>query len=175
MLTLRTAITMGIWVFAVACSGGGGGTAPKPAAQPDSTADAQTPPAGPSADVEMWLATGSYKSWHCEPAPHANRAPSPHGMNRICSNDLLSAHGAGEFPVGSAGVKEIYDGAGKTVVGYAVYRHIQAGTTGDSWYWYERNGGVIADDVGDDFCVGCHSGAGRSGHSGHDLVYTQVK
>ena len=41
--------------------------------------------------------------------------------------------------------------------------------------------GVVADGLGtsgppQSICVGCHAGAGSdSAHSGHDLVYTQVK
>lgn len=140
--------------------------------------DAQTPPTG-GESVEAWLSKGFYKSWHCEPAAHDGRRPSPHGKNRICSNDLLSAHGAGEFPVNAASVKEIYDGAGSNVVGFAVYLHVEAGG-GESYYWYERTaGGVVADGIGrsgapKDTCVSCHEGAGP-GISGHDFVYTQVK
>ncbi len=153
--------------------------------------DAQTPPVTGRADIESWLTAGSYKSWKCEQAVHALRSPSPHGMNRICSNTLTSAAGSGEYPVGAAGVKELYDDAGKNIVGYAVYLHTKAGTGGDSWYWYERvpansqaphdANGVVADGDGSagpalSICVGCHklSGSG-AGYSGHDFVFTQVK
>lgn len=149
----------------------------------------QTPPAGHDA-LEGWLASGEYKRWHCEPALHDARSPSPHGQNRICSNELLSMAGAGEYPVGAAAVKELY-GNGSKLVGYAVSRHASAGPSGGTWYWYERvpldssaphdGAGVVADGAGDSgaarsICVGCHSGAGMdSSHSGHDMVYTQVK
>jgi hypothetical protein len=142
------------------------------------------------ATIEPWLSQGSYKSWHCEAAAHASRSPSPHGMNRICSNNLLSAAGAGEYPVDSASVKELYDSAGQNIVGYAVYRHITAGTTGSNWYFYERvpqtsaaphdSNGIVADGVGSSgpaqtICVSCHQAAGSdAAHSGHDFVYTQV-
>lgn len=159
----------------------------------DSTTDGadQTPPQGFEA-IEAWLAEGHYKSWNCEAAVHGPIPISPHGMNRICSNDLLSGHppDGGEYPVGSAGVKELYDDAGTSIVGYAVYLHIESGTAGDAWYWYERvpldspaphdANGIVADGVGDSgpamaICVGCHQAAGiDADHPGHDFVYTQV-
>ena len=151
----------------------------------------QNPPTTGRVDVEAWLAKGLYKSWHCEAAQHDARSPSPHGKNRICSNDKTSANAGGEYAVDSAGVKELYDDTGMNVVGYAVYRHVTAGKTGDTWYWYERvpanspaphdANGVVADGTGGSgpakaICVGCHSATGSDAmHSGHDFVYTQVK
>lgn len=153
--------------------------------------DPQAPPTTGMAAVESWLTQGLYKSWHCEPAAHAARSPSPHGMNRICSNNLLSGAGTGEYPVDSASVKELYDSAGASIVGYAVFRHTSAGTTGAAWYYYERvpqssmaphdANGVVADGIGSagpaqTICVSCHQAAGSDmAHSGHDFVYTQVK
>jgi hypothetical protein len=151
----------------------------------------QTPPQGFEA-VEAWLAEGHYKNWTCEAAVHGPIMISPHGMNRICSNDLLSGHppDGGVYPAGSAGVKELYDDAGQNIIGYAVYLHTTAGAGGDAWYWYERvpldhpaphdGNGVVADGLGDSgpamtICVGCHSAAGiDADHPGHDFVYTQV-
>ena len=110
--------------------------------------DAQTPPQGTVA-VEAWLAAGDYKMWACEGSAHPQRSPSPHGNNRICSNALTSAATAGEYPIGAASVKELTDATGK-VTGYAVSSHINKGTDGTNWYWYERNAdGVVADGYGD--------------------------
>jgi hypothetical protein len=140
--------------------------------------DAQTPPTGESA-VEAWLDEGHYKTWHCEPAPHDARPGSAHGKNRICSNELLSAHGAGEFPVGAASVKELYDATSTNIIGRAVYLHVSPGA-GESYYWYERvSDHLNADGLGTsgtprDTCVGCHQGAGPKS-MGHDLVFTQVR
>lgn len=53
----------------------------------------------------------------------------------ICSNTVLSGAGSGEYPVGAAGVKELYDTGGTKIVGYGVYLHTKAGITGDTWYW----------------------------------------
>jgi hypothetical protein len=161
---------------------------------------AQTPPTN-GADVETWLKGAAYKSWHCEAAVHAARSPSPHGMNRICSNDLASSFsptgdsGIGERPQGTAAVKELYDDAGMNIVGYAVYLKTQAtSAAGANWYWYERvptssmvphdSAGVVADGMGGagtplSICVACHGAAGSdTAHTpspgGGDEVYTQV-
>jgi len=144
--------------------------------------NAQTPPTGSESDISAWLAGGDYKEWKCEPAPHDSRSPSPHGINRICSNDILSSHGAGEFPVGAAGVKELYDSEGASIIGYAMYRKVKKGQ-GEAWYWFEVTDadGTIANGYGSkgpelDICVGCHMGAGSDAdHSGHDFVYTQAE
>jgi hypothetical protein len=147
--------------------------------------------------VETWLQAGTYKSWHCESAPHAARSPSPHGMNRICSNDLANGFaGTGERPQGTAAVKELYDDAGMNVVGYAVYLKTQPTSAGGSnWYWYERvplssaaphdGQGVVADGMGSSgtpmsICVACHAAAGSDmAHTpsagSSDEVYTQVR
>jgi hypothetical protein len=162
------------------------------------TSDAQTPPQGETA-VKAWLAMGSYKQWHCEPAEHLARAPSPHGVNRICSNNKLAAASGPPFPQGSAAVKEIWsmsdggaaDGGmvGGAIIGYAVYLKTSADSaSGANWYWYEDDpafempGMVVADGMGGSgppksICVGCHTLAGSDTmHTGPgDFVYTQVK
>lgn len=136
--------------------------------------DIDTPPTGTEAAITAWIAKGDYKTgaWKCEAAPHAGRSPSPHGQNRICSNGKLSAHGAGEFPVGSAQVKEIYENG--AITGYATQIKLKAGG-GEAWYWYEKLGAnVVANGPGVALCTGCHSRAG-TGTTGHDFVFTQVK
>lgn len=131
------------------------------------------PPAGKAADLEQWIMTGVYKNWACEAAKHPNRAPSPHGENRICSNPLLSASASGAYPVGAASVKELY--AGNAISGYALGVKIKAGEGQDTWYWYERIGGaVVADGIGNPTCEGCHSHAADDA-KGRDRVFTQVK
>ncbi len=152
-------------------------------------AGAQTPPMG-AAEVEAWLAAGSYKSWHCESAAHAARAPSPHGFNRICSNDLIAseAAGTGAWPRGAAAVKELYASAsGGAPTGYAVYlKTADDSQGGASWYWYERiDTNTVADGLGGDgppktICVACHGAAGSdAAHTpslgGRDQVYTAVQ
>ena len=164
----------------LACGGCGDspGAAPadRGAAAPD---EKQLPPTGEAA-LDAWLARGLHRAWHCEPAMHAARAPSPHGMNRICSNDLLSGwSGAGPFPVFAASVKELGDESG-ALRGYAVSRHAAAGAGGETWYWFEKDrGALFADGLGDAgapraICVSCHQGAGPP-RTGHDFVYTQVR
>jgi hypothetical protein len=148
--------------------------------------------------VEAWLATGQYKAWHCEKAVHAARFPSPHGFNRICSNDLISsrATGTGSWPEGAAAVKELYASLTSTTpVGYAVYLKTAADSAaGANWYWYERvpldstvphdSNGVVADGPGTtgtplSICVACHGAVGSDmAHTpspgGRDFVYTPV-
>lgn len=135
----------------------------------DELADPEVPPRG-HADVMAWLEAGHYRAWACEDAPHPQRPGSPHGTNRICSNAALSSFtGTGPYPVGAAGVKEIFDGGGEIRL-YAVYRKVTAEAGGDSWYWYEGKGdNVIANGEGDGTCTGCHSRAPQ------DFVYTVVQ
>ena len=178
---------------ASACGGDDGSDGDKEA----TGAVSQTPPMGAAA-VEQWLQTGAYKSWHCEAAPHMFRSPSPHGFNRICSNDLISqnASGKGVWPKGAAAVKELHASATSTTpVGYAVYlKTADDSAAGVNWYWYERvpldsaaphdATGVVADGMGasgtaNTICVGCHSAAGLdAAHTpsvgGRDEVYTPV-
>lgn len=89
---------------------------------------------------------------------------------------MAEAGPSGEFPKGSAAVKELF-GAGGDVVGLAVSLKIaDESGAGEGWYWYEKmNGSVVADGVGE-FCQDCHSGANAE-HSpvSRDYVYTQVE
>ena len=161
-------------------------------------ADANLPPTGATA-IEAWLKTGQYKNWHCEPAVHDARSPSPHGFNRICSNDVIAAHAAEgvAWPKGAAAVKELFAAAGDSApVGYAVYTKTASDSAaGANWSWYERvpldssaphdASGVVADGLGStgpamQICVGCHGAAGAdAAHTpsvgGHDQVYTPVR
>ena len=133
----------------------------------DSLVDPQLPPRG-STDLPQWIAAGHYQSWRCEAAPHAGRAPSPHGTSRICNNDALQASSAGGLlAVGAASVKEIFDGNG--IAAYAVSRKLTAGDGGDHWYWFEGSAGhASANGQGLGGCVGCHQRAAR------DFTFTVV-
>lgn len=207
-MLLRSTSTLLVSLFALALSAacgdsgetgtganGSGGAGETGGAAP--TADDQTPPQNGD-DVEAWLADGAYKNWSCEAAIHEARAPSPHGFNRICSNDLVAqnASGDGPWPKGAAAVKELYAAADDTApVGYAVYLKLQDDSAdGSNWYWYERvpldseaphdAQGVVADGPGSSgpaqtICVGCHAAAGSdAAHTpsagGRDQVYTPV-
>lgn len=148
--------------------------------------DLQVPPQGYAA-IDPWLDAGEYTDWNCEATAGPATGVSPHGMRRICSNDLASTHTTGEFPVGAATVKELYDEAGTTLVGYAVSSKVSAGVDAGTWYWYEQvppgtvitgvtidANGVVADGLGDDgsqaetICAGCHVSAPN------DYVYLQI-
>ncbi|MBZ0235880.1 MAG: hypothetical protein K8M05_26360 [Deltaproteobacteria bacterium] len=151
-------------VLAAACGDGGGGDG-------GGTSDAQLPPTG-AAQVRAWIEAGHYLDWRCEPAGHDARDPSPHGRNRICNNDAITA-GSGDFPLGAAAVKELLDSS-DNIIGHAVYRKDAAGAGGAGWYWYEDvNGDVVADGAGTagvprDVCADCHS------HAERDFVFTIV-
>lgn len=197
MMTLdraALAVALAPLLLSFGCSSSADAT--MPSSNEPLVAGPQTPPQK-AADVETWLAGGAYKSWHCESAVHEARRPSPHGKNRICSNDLASSFASGaERPRGTAAVKELYDDAGAKIVGYAVYLKTEATSAGGSnWYWYERvpldsmaphdAKGVVADGFGSagtakSICVGCHAAAGSDAmHTpsagSSDQVYTQVK
>lgn len=155
-------------------------TAAEPPADPD-TSDPQLPPETAEA-VDAWIAEGHYLNWTCEPSPHEPRDPSPHGRNRICSNDVLASGASAPWAVGSASVKEILD-AQDAIAGYAVYRKLSEGaapTDGSNWYWYEITDadGVVADGRGGTgapltICVGCHSHAGDDNNA-MDFVFTKL-
>ncbi|MGE0547125.1 MAG: hypothetical protein AB7O24_01595 [Kofleriaceae bacterium] len=134
----------------------------------DDLANVETPPRGYK-DIVTWLEAGHYKAWTCQPEPHPAAPPSPHGANRICNNAILSgAANDGPFEVGAASVKEIYDRAGRLSL-YAVYRKVEPGAGGDTWYWYEGAGDeVVANGEGEDTCTDCHDRAPR------DYVFTLV-
>jgi len=136
---------------------------------------AQTPPQGRAA-LEPWLAEGHYRAWKCEPGISPPRPNGAHGRTRICSNDLASSHGSGEYAIGAAAVKELYS-SGDAISGYAVSHKLAAGTSGAAWYWYERIGSsIVADGVNVGLCSGCHSLAGKdASHQGHDFVYVQAR
>ena len=163
---------------------------------PNPAGDAQTPPSTSGADIEAWLADGAYKAWACETVAHPQMKVSPHGYNRVCSNDLtasFSGDADDERPIGSASVKELYDDA-SNLVGYATSLKLTNGSDqGRGWYWYERvpldsaaphdAQGVVADGLGEagpakEICVGCHAGAASDAqHSvtgSSDYVYLQV-
>jgi hypothetical protein len=156
-------------------------------AVPNPEGDAQTPPTGGASAIEAWLAKGDYKSWACETVDHPQMKVSPHGQNRVCSNDLVAGFtgsGDDERPIGSASVKELYDDD-SMLVGYATGLKVASkSAAGSGWYWYERvPKGVVADGLGDSgpaksVCVACHAGAGaddtHSVTSSSDFVYLQV-
>jgi hypothetical protein len=135
------------------------GCAADPAIYADDVTAPQLPPRGP--DALTWLAAGHYQQWHCEPAPHAARPPSPHGTTRICTNDALSAarDAVGPFPVGAAAA----------IVAYAIYRKTHDAAGGASWYWFESSTATVATSgEGVAGCTGCH------GQASHDFVFTAV-
>ena len=137
-----------------------------------------------NAALEAWLDSKAYDRYFCEPAVHASRSPSPHGFNRICSNDVIAerVEASGEWPEGAAAVKEIFASeSDPEPSGYAVYVKTRAESDGGrGWYWYERLPGRSANSgFGATVCTGCHSNAGASAATtpspgARDYVFTPV-
>jgi len=137
------------------------GCADEPRSFGDPVDDPELPPRG-EADIEPWIDAGHYLAWRCEPVPVEVRLGSPHRpQTRTCSNQLALAPGTGEFPVGAASVKEMYDDAGE-IMGYGVSRKVELGGA-PGWYWYERlrERNPNADGMNEGSCPGCHAGAAR--------------
>jgi hypothetical protein len=180
---LRYARSGGIALLLLSCSNGtiglsadGGAMAARPAPIPNSPGDAQNPATGTPQAVADWLASGAYRQWRCEPAAHETRSSSPHRKNRVCSNRKVAEHGEGEFPVGSASVKELYDDLG-ALSGHAI--SIKTGLGAEpAWVWFEVQGSRVSVNARGDAaeassCTSCHRVAGSDAeHGGHDFVYT---
>ena len=146
----------------------------------------QQPPTTGRTAMRAWLAAGAWKRWHCETTPHATSGLSPHGLDRICTNDVL--FNAGEdppWPVGAASVKELHDPSyPEIIVGYAANVKVRDGAGGAGWYWFEEvfpayspgaavlrdPDGTIADGFGESgnaggVCVPCHGRSTQDGTS----------
>lgn len=135
---------------------------------------AQLPPTGDAA-VRAWLEQKHYAQWRCESAAHPSRNGSPHGMNRVCSNDALFGHAGAAYPEGAATVKELYASDGATLQGHSVMRKISADPGPSSWYFFEVfEGRTYADGSGEPGCSTCHERAGSGSMPGKDFVFTQV-
>ncbi|MCA9648977.1 MAG: hypothetical protein H6712_32285 [Myxococcales bacterium] len=114
-------------------------------------------------ELSMWLEAGSYSSWAAESGNHASTGP--HGEVRTFFNDeMVASFDAGNtvHPVGSAAVKELYNGSGAEI-GWAVMVKVAEGEGANSWYWYlESSDTVTADGEGIPTCENCHvSGTDR--------------
>jgi hypothetical protein len=118
----------------------------------DDPDDPQLPPRGMSA-IEPWLAARHHDSWSCESMPRGPMGVSPHGLARVCSNAVLASSSGLTVPIGSATVKEIYEG--DTLRGHAVSRKVTDKGL-DGWYWYEYQVRIHADGMNEGSCPGCH-------------------
>lgn len=138
--------------------------------------EAQRPATLTTAGIEHWLDAVFYETWACSEI-RPSRPPGGTTPMRVCSNHLASTHGAGEYPIGSVAVRELYDASHTRITGRAVIVKTKAGG-GEAWYWYERRDGTLnASAMGDASqakpCVQCHQRANAS-LFGHDLVFNQV-
>jgi hypothetical protein len=143
--------------------------------------DAQTPPTDP-ATLEAWLDEGFYQDWACEPEPNTKTegaaAIHVHGdATRVCTNILLAAsalNSEGEFPVGAASVKEVYDERGALSARVVSVKTAPESDGGEGWFWY-----AAPDTAGHGLaaCTGCHAAAAvDADHPGAgDFVYFRVQ
>ena len=125
---------------------------------PDVAAAESLPPTEQKA-LAAWLAAGSYKAWKAESKVHNSTGPHFGGVKTFVSAKLFESltQGNATHSVDAATVKELY-GSGSTVLGWSVMRKTQAGTGGNTWWWYEDYGGkVYAAGQGVSLCTGCHS------------------
>ena len=133
-------------------------------------------------ELADYIAAGHYLEWDCEAEAHAPRAPSPHPINRICSNPLLASSLPGEgLPIGAATIKEIYEG--EAIIAWAVGVKVAEGGADDgaSVYWFEGDGvaAPAADGTGDsgglaeNQCFACHTDAPAAG--GQEQFFTIVR
>jgi hypothetical protein len=120
-----------------------------------------------SAALFAYLDCAGYEGLASESSVHPSTSAHS-SMARVFINDTLEqslASGAAEHPVGAASVKEIYQGNGTTLRGWAAMVKVEAGSGGDTWFWYENydtasNDSPVAASRGAGICVPCH-GPGR--------------
>jgi hypothetical protein len=125
--------------------------------------------------LATWLTSEHWKRWKFEPAPRPSRGRSPHGDARVCVNDLLlNAAPTGDLPVGSAAVKEAYEGDKIDV--HTVAIRGKPGAGGDKWFWFRKEvvgGAITRASFGDGFCMGCHKNASKD--NGQDFIFTLLR
>lgn len=154
----------------MACSNSPASTAD---AGPDGPDLAVRPPTDPTT-WGAWLDTGNYLAWHCEDEPHPAREPSPHGMNRICQNSIVTQalSGNGNYPVDSSMVKEQYNGSGEIFAVEISLRETDA-EGNDAWRFWRGTGEqfdtITNNRTGSNFCSDCHTDADR------DFIFTNVE
>lgn len=131
--------------------------------EPSTTAQFDVP--SEAVALQSFLDAGDYLDFPAESGVHAGTNGSPHGQVRVFINPTLEASlasGADAHPAGSAAIKELYDGEGSTLIGWAVSLKTEAESEGGiGWYWYEQlDGNVVVDGNGETGCTGCHIGSG---------------
>lgn len=107
-------------------------------------------------ELGEWLAGGGYSNWAAESGNHGSTGP--HGEVRTFFNeDLVASFDAGNttHPMGSASVKELYDGSGGAI-GWAVMVKTEDGEDASSWYWYLDSSGSVTEGAGLPTCENCH-------------------
>lgn len=142
-------------------------TTEPPTTQPPTTTT--TVPTPPTAGVvwEQILAGQSYRSWQTAPGHQTPQpATGPHGVkDQVFINETivgtLEGPAATAWPVGSAIVKDVYNGSGTITILEYMQR------TDGGWYYasFDFSGGVVTEGVNIERCQNCHG-------EGSDSVFT---
>lgn len=147
----------------------GSDTGADPAATAVPVDDDGTTIVADKAGITAYLQAGTYLKWEGEAAVHDSVRSHGGSVRTYFNNKYLFARRTGSYPmaVGSMAVKELYSSG--SVSGYAVGVKTRAGTTADTWTWYETTGlpDVQYFGVANPTCEGCHSA-----DSGHDRSLT---
>lgn len=113
--------------------------------------------------LHSWLLDGGHRGWTAESSVH--KSTLGEGGARVFLNDLLVdslSSGNAVHPVGSAGVREMYEPDKVTQRGFGVLVKIaDEGEGGTGWYFYETfqmEAGMpfSISKAGAPGCVGCH-------------------
>lgn len=145
---------------------------PSPAPPTPTPAATQAPVVVPSSPDALFafLQSRQYESFAAESSVHPTNAPHMAAVRTFVNPALESslAAGASSHPVGSATIKEMYDGNG-ALAGWAAMVKVSAsdGNDGNAWYWYEvfdtESDAAQIQGIGHPSCTGCHQ-------SGSDYV-----
>ena len=118
-----------------------------------------------------FLQERSYEDYPAEPSAHPSAGP--HGRVRSFFNQSLAdslAAGSSLHPIGSASIKELYEGS--SLIGWAVMVKTEAPASASSWYFYEilsinNPSNPVADGHGVPGCANCHS-------AGNDFIRSSL-
>lgn len=143
-------------------SGGQGGNGGNGGAGGSSAIDVPaTPP-----ELFTFLQSKGYAGFAAESAPHPSTGPHGGPVRTFINEPLrLSLEaGSAEHPKGAACVKELYDTAGTTLRGWAVFVKTEdASAGGQGFYWYEHFSTTSGENPafagqGLALCANCHVG-----------------
>ncbi len=130
----------------------------------DTLAEGEVP--ANEAALNQYLREKGYADFACETGVFESGV---HSRVRTCVNPALEASlkaGNSEHPVGAAAVKELYEGDGETLKGWAVEVKITSDNGDNNWWWYEvfsteADAAPAAVGFAEDVCINCHKASAR--------------